>query len=205
MEVLSAILGLLMQLAFFGLIAWAIVRLLGRRGEGGDEVEVDRATSVRRFIVYGLMLVTLTLGAVGVTMIGRTLLTSGWADEERTALALGLAFALVAGPAYALLLRFARGRLKDDVGERTSLAWAAYLNIALASSLIVSTVMANNFLAGVFGVDDFEWRDIAPLIVWAAVWAMHWFWLRPAHGLPGEIDAVTIDGEVVGEVVDEGV
>ena len=67
------------------------------------------------------------------------------------------------------------------------LAWAAYLNIALASSLIVSTVMVLNFLGGVFGVDDFEWRDIAPVIVWAAVWAMHWFWLRPAHGLPGDL------------------
>mgnify|MGYP001828143197 FL=1 len=180
MEVLGPILGIVMQLAFFGLIAWVIVRLLGHGREAGEEVEVDRATSVRRLFVYGLMLVTLILGAVGATMIGLTALTSGRSDEERTALALGLAFALVAGPAYAFLLRSARGRLRDEVGERTSLAWAAYLNIALASSLIVSTVMANNFLAGVFGVDDFEWRDIAPLIVWAAVWAMHWFWLRPA-------------------------
>ncbi len=187
MEVLSAILGLLIQLAFFGSIAWAIVRLLGHRREGGDEVDVDRATSVRRLFVYGLMLVTLTLGAVGATMIGRTLLTSGWSDEERTALALGLAFVLVAGPAYALLLRFARGRLRDDVGERTSLAWAAYLNIALASSLIVWTVTAIQFLEGVFGVDDFEWRGVAPVLVWAAVWSMHWFWLRPAYGLSGDL------------------
>jgi hypothetical protein len=187
MEVLSAILGILMQLAFFGLIAWAIVRLLGHRGEGGDEVEVDRATSVRRLFVYGLMLVTLILGAVGATIIGRTLLTSGWSDEERTALALGLAFTLVAGPSYALLLRFASGRLRDDVGERTSLAWAAYLNIALASSLIVSTVTALHFLEGVFGVDDFEWRGVAPVLVWAAVWSTHWFWLRRAHGLPGDL------------------
>ena len=187
MEVLGPILGIVMQLAFFGLIAWVIVRLLGHRRETGEEVEVDRATSVRRLFVYGLMLVTLILGAVGATMIGVTVLTSGRSDEERTALAMGLAFMLVAGPAYAFLLRFARCRLRDDVGERTSLAWAAYLNIALASSLIVSTVMAKNFLAGVFGVDVFEWRDIAPLIVWAAVWAMHWFWLRPAYGLPGDL------------------
>ncbi len=187
MEVLAGILGIVMQLAFFGVIAWAIVRLLGRRREEGEEVEVDRATSVRRLFVYGLMLVTLILGAVGATMIGRTILTSSWSDDERTALALGLAFMLVAGPAYAFLLRFARSRLRDDDGERTSLAWAAYLNSALASSLIVSTVTVHNFLAGVFGVDDFEWRGIAPVIVWAAVWAMHWFWLRPAHGLPGDL------------------
>ena len=187
MDVLAEILGLVMQLAFFGVIAWAIVRLLGRRREGGEEVEVDRATSVRRLFVYGLMFVTLILGAAGATMIGLTLLTSNWSDDERTALSLGLAFMLVAGPAYALLLRFARSRLRDDDGERTSLAWAAYLNTALASSLIVSTVMVLDFLEGVFGVYEFEWRGIAPVIVWAAVWAMHWFWLRPTHGLPGDL------------------
>ena len=96
MEVLGPILGIVMQLAFFGLIAWVIVRLLGHGREAGEEVEVDRATSVRRLFVYGLMLVTLILGAVGATMIGLTALTSGRSDEERTALALGLAFALVA-------------------------------------------------------------------------------------------------------------
>lgn len=187
MDVLAGILGIVVQLAFFGAIAWVIVRFLRHRGDAGGEVEVDRATSVRRLFVYGLMLVTLMLGAVGTTMVGRSLLTSGWSDEERTALALGLAFMLVAGPAYVFLLRFARGRLRDDVGERTSLAWAAYLNIVLASSLIVSTVTVHDLLAGVFGVDDFEWRGIAPVIVWAAVWAMHWFWLRPAYGLPGDL------------------
>jgi hypothetical protein len=187
MDVLAEILGIVVQLSFFGVIVWAIVRLLGHRRDAGEEVEVDRATSVRRLFVYGLMLVTLILGAVGTTMIGRTLLTSGWSDEERTALALGLAFMLVAGPAYAFLLRFARSRLRDEDGERTSFAWAAYLNTALASSLIVTTVTVHNFLAGVFGVDNFEWRSIAPVIVWAAVWAIHWFWLRPAYGLPGDL------------------
>lgn len=187
MDVLAEILGLVMQLAFFGVIGWAIVRLLGHRGDEAEKAEVDRATSVRRLFVYGLMLVTLILGAVGATMIGQTLLTSSWSDDERTALALGLAFLLVTGPAYAFLLRFARSRLRDDDGERSSLAWAAYLNTALASSLIVSTVMVLDVLAGVFGVDDFEWRAIAPVIVWTAVWAMHWFWLRPAHGLPGDL------------------
>ena len=187
MDVLAEILGIVIQLAFFVVIAWAIIRLLGHRREEGEEADVDRATSVRRLFVYGLMLVTLILGAVGATMIGLTLLTSSWSDEERRALALGLAFMLVAGPAYAFLLRFAHGHLRDDDGERTSLAWAAYLNIALASSLIVSTVTVHNLLGGVFGVDDFEWRDIAPVIVWAAVWAMHWFWLRPAYGIPGDL------------------
>mgnify|MGYP000513018304 CR=1 FL=1 len=42
-----------------------------------------------------LGLVTLILGAVGATMIGRTLLSSSWSDDERTALALGLAFMLM--------------------------------------------------------------------------------------------------------------
>jgi len=187
MEVLFGILGTLANLAVFGAIAWAIVRLLGHRRDGDEEAEVDRATSVRRLFVYGLLLVTLILSAVGLTMVGRMLLTSSWSDEERTQFALGLAFTLVAGPAYVFLSRFARGRLRDDEGERASLAWAGYLNTALASSLIVAIVMVHEFLSGVFGVDEFEWRGIAPVIVWTAVWAMHWFWLRPTYGLPGDL------------------
>ena len=158
MQVLAEILGILMQLVFFGLIAWAIVRLLGRRGEGVEGEEVDRAAAVRRLVVYGLMLVTLILSAVGATDIGRALLSSGWSDDERTVLALGLAFALVAVPAYVFLLRFARGRLRDDDGERSSLAWAAYLNIALGSSLIVSTVTLTALLLCVVATIYPAWR-----------------------------------------------
>lgn len=195
MEVQAPILGIAVQLAFLALIAWAIVRLVSRR-RGGQDLQVDRATSVRRLFLYGLLLVTLLLGAIGATMVGLTLLTSAWSDAERSSLALGLAFALVAGPAYALLLRFARRRQRDDAGERDSLAWAAYLNAALASSLIVTTVTAQNLLQGVFGVDEFAWRDITPVLVWGGVWALHWFRLRPAHGVQGDLDLAV--GSLVG-------
>lgn len=197
MDVLGAIVGLLIQLAFFGLIAWAIVRLLGLRGHD-DEADADRSTSVRRLFLYGIMFVTLILSAIGATMIGRTILTSGWSGDERSALALGLSLALVAGPAYGFLLRFARGRLRADGSERTSMAWVGYLNAALATSLIVAAVMIDRFLAGAFGVDDFEWRSIAPAVVWVAVWSLHWFWLRPVHGLPGDLHLAV--GSVTGLV-----
>lgn len=185
MEILGPILGMLSQLAFIGLIAWAIVHAVSRRDP--DAAPVDRAAQVRRVFVYGLLSVTMILGAIGLTMTGGALLTADWGDDDRTSLALGLAFALVAGPAYALLLRHTLRRLRDDDAESTSAAWTAYLDVALTVSLIVSMITLHGLLIGVFGVDEFTWRSLAAPLVWGGIWAAHWFWLRPAHGIRGDL------------------
>ena len=172
------------QLLFFGVIVWVIVRVVrGRR----DVEHGDQAVSVQRLFVYGLMLVTLVLAAVGAVVAVQELIgTSGGAEDDRSALAFGLALVIVAGPAYGLLLRLARRRLGAPSGERASFGWAAYLNLSLLVSLVVTTVTAQQFLEGVTGVDDFEVGALVPVVVWGAVWAMHWFWLRAAYGLPGD-------------------
>lgn len=177
----------LVQIAILGLIVWAIVRAVGRRR---DETEgADQAASVQRLFVYGLMFATLVLAAIGIVLVLQELTgtASGGADEENSALAFGLALVIVAGPAYGLLLRHARRRLADLADERHSLGWAAYLNLSLVVSLIVTTVAAQQMLEGVTGVDDFAVEAFAPVAVWGAVWAMHWFWLKAAYGLPGDL------------------
>lgn len=186
MEVLAPILGSVVQLGLVGLIVWGVVRMVGRRRDVGG-VEVDRAASVRRVITYALMYLTLVLGAAGATMVGSAVLDSDWSDRDRSAFALGLAFLLVAGPAYLIILRFAGSRLRADPDERASFSWSAYMNVALATSLIVSIVALHQFLQGAFGIDELEWRDVAPVLVWGAVWSAHWFWLRPAHGVEGDL------------------
>jgi hypothetical protein len=183
---LASVLSSLFPLAFFGLIIWAIVQTVGRRR--GEAEGVDQATSVRRLFEYGLMFTTLILTAIGMVMVLQELAGPVWdeADEDRTELALGLALVVVAGPAYGFLLRHGRRRLREEATERCSFSWTVYLNLSLLVALIVTSVAAQQMLEGATGVDDFEVASLVPVVVWGAAWAMHWFWLKGALGLPGD-------------------
>jgi hypothetical protein len=176
--------GIISQLLFYGVIVWVIVRVVrGRRdGEPGDQ-----AVSVRRLFVYGLMFATVVLTAVGAVLVAQELIGPSEGPDDRSALAFGLALVIVAGPAYGLLLRHARRRLGALSSERCSFAWAAYLDLSLLVALVVTTVTAQQLLEGVIGVDEFEAASVVPVVVWGAVWAMHWFWLKAAYGLPGDV------------------
>lgn len=185
MEWLSAVGGLLSQLLILGVIVWVIVRLVrGRR----DAEQGDQVVSVRRLFVFGLLFATLMLTAVGAVMVLQELIgPSEGGDEGRSALAFGLALVIVAGPAYGLLLRYGCRRLGQVASERRSFGWAAYLNLALLISLIVTIVTSQYLLEGVIGVQEFEAASVVPVVVWGAVWAMHWFWLKATYGLPGDL------------------
>lgn len=176
---------LVWNVLFYGVIVWVIVRLVrGRRaGERGDH-----ATSVRRLFVYGLMFATLMLAAAGTTTVLQEVLAPTDDEDARSsALALGLALVIVAGPAYALLLRFAGRRLRESQDERRSFGWVAYLDLSLLVSLIVTIVATQILFEGVVGARAFEAGAIVPVVVWGGVWAMHWFWMRAAYGLPGDL------------------
>lgn len=185
MEWLSVVGGILSQLLFYGVIVWVIVRLVrGRR----DDAPGDQAVSIRRLFVYGLMFATLVLTAVGTVLATQELLgSSERIRDDRSALAFGLALVLVAGPAYGLLLRHVRRQLGATPDERFSFGWAAYLNVALLTSLIATVVTAQQLLEGVVGVEEFERTDVVPVVVWSAVWVMHWCWLKAKFGLPGDV------------------
>jgi hypothetical protein len=185
MDWLSVVGGIVSQLLFLGVIVWVIVRLV--RGRRGDE-QADQVVSMRRLFVYGLMFATLMLTAIGAVMVLQELIgSSEGGDEERSALAFGLALVIVAGPAYAVLLRYDRRRLGQRASERGSFGWVAYLNLTLLVSLIVTIVTTQHLLEGVVGVQEFEAASLVPVVVWGVVWAMHWFWLKATYGLPGDI------------------
>ncbi len=194
MEWLGLVGGIISQLLFYGVIVWIIVRVVRGRREGAPG---DQAVSAWRLFLYGLLFATLMLAASGVVSSLQELLgSSDRRDDDR--LAFGLALAIVAGPAYGLLLRHARHRLAERTDERASFAWAAYLNLSLLVSLVVTIVSAQVLLTGLIGVEDLEGTSLVPVVVWAAVWAAHWFWLGGAYGLPG--DAHLVAGSVTGLV-----
>jgi hypothetical protein len=181
---MSVVGGIVSQLLFYGVIVWLIVRVVrGRR----DVERGDQAVSVRRLFVYGLMFATLALTAIGAVVAAQELLgPSGDTDGDRSALAFGLALVIVAGPTYGVLLRHTRRQLRASARESSSFGWAAYLNLSLVVSMVVTIVTAQQLLEGIAGVEEFEAASVVPVFVWGAVWAMHWFWLKAAHGLPGD-------------------
>ena len=178
------IIGGLVQFAIIGVVIWAIVRAASRRDS--ENAPVDQAASIRRLFVYGLLLATLILASVGTVLVVQELVDRSSGDRNAT-LALGLAFVIVAGPSHALLLRHVVGRLRDEPTERTSFSWAAYMNVALLVSLIVTIVATQNLFDGLTGVDDFRARTVASTAVWGTVWTVHWFWLKSTFGIPGEV------------------
>ena len=190
--------GSLLQVAFLGLIVWAIARALGRRRSDGEQL--DQAASVRRLFVYGLLFVSVMLSAVGASLALQELdeVVFGDAGDDRSALAFGLAVVVVASPAAVLLWRHVRRQLAESLGERESFGWFAYMNLTLAVSLIVTTVFAQQFLEAVSGVESFELGSAAPVVVWGAVWALHWSQLRADFGLAGDTHLAA--GTVVGLV-----
>jgi hypothetical protein len=191
MDRLLPLFGGVIQLGVLGLIVWAVVQAVGRSGTNNEDEREDGAVSIRRLFVYGLLFATLVLAATGAVLALEEVLTSDRAGDDRSRLALGLALLIVAAPTYGLLLRHARHRLAAAASEARSFSWAAYLNLSLLVSLIIVTVSSQQLLQEVTGVDSFEAKSAAPAVVWGAVWAAHWFWLRAVHGVPGDLHLAT--------------
>ncbi len=177
---------LIPQFLFYGLIVWVIVRAV--RGRRGPDTE-DSAVSVKRLFVYGLLFATLMLAVSGAVLTLEEMLETDTdpRGERSEAIALGLSFVIVGAPAYGLLLTHVRRRLAEQAVERESFAWAAYLNLALGISLLATVVYAFPLFESILGVGEFRPERVAQVAVWSLVWVGHWFWLKPAHGIPGDL------------------
>ncbi|MCP3934764.1 MAG: hypothetical protein GY708_05255 [Actinomycetia bacterium] len=180
----------LLPLIVIGGVVWAIVSL--RRGDDGPD---NVAITVRRVVVYILMLVTMILAASGLAGLAVELIDRD--PDGNESLATALALSIVSVPGFAAVLKFADARLRTR-DERRSLAWSMYLNTALLVTLIAASVMTVQALASLFEPADAT-EVVAQTLaagVWIATWALHWFWLRPRHGIAGDVHLAA--GSVVG-------
>ena len=128
-----------MQLAIVVGIVVFIVRLVSKRGESGAERE-GTGTSLRRFFVYVIMLVTLLLAGLGVAGLieAAALESSGSAARDTASIRRrNIAFVVVALPVFVGLAFYTRRRSTDDPAERRSLGWAFYVTVALLGSLLL--------------------------------------------------------------------
>lgn len=129
--------------------------------------------AVRRFIVFVLLFILVTVAAIGLGgLIGRAL-TAGalLVAGDNAGLATWLAFTLIAGPLAAVLWWFAWRGLAERA-ERDSVLWGLYLAgmTTLALILWVSLVFSSltELVAGRWNSES-----LASGSVWLAVWVWH--------------------------------
>ena len=178
-----------------GVIAaiWYTARHRSPAAEGG--------TVVRRLFQYGLLLSLLIIVGSGVSGLLALVIPGDpvIARAGHSVVARWLAFIIVGGPALFAVARWVR-RTLDAPGERTSPAWTFYLNTATLVGLFLGAVGAGDLALGILGVEDFDPRSPARLVVWGAVWFIH-YRIAERYGHAGRLRLGVLVGALTGLLV----
>jgi len=133
------------------------------------------AQRLRQVIVLGLLFVTMLVLAFGVTTSIDEVLWSGRPDNR--VLARSLAMVALGAPGFALALAVAVRQLERDPTAPPGGPWRLYTTVALAASLIGVMVGAGGLLESAIRATSIDGHDVAILLVWGTLWAIHWRWL----------------------------
>jgi hypothetical protein len=165
-----AVVGLLIPIAVIALIVIG-VRKLVQKGGGVDE----SGHGVRRFFQYLLLFGLLMISTIGLSgLLDRLLGGAALVDFDQAGLARNLTFTVIGLPLYLAVAYWSRRRMAEDPGELRSLGWAFYLTAASIVALIVTMFALHDILEWVFQIGDFSGDALARLLVWGAVWGLHW-------------------------------
>ncbi len=146
-----------------------VVFAIRRRGDAASTG--GGTSSVRRFFQYLLLFGLTIVAAVG---IAELLARAFGADiGNGDALALSLSFALVGAPLAGLIAWWTHRTIRRDPREATTGAYALYLTLAALTSLVVAMVSFQDLTATALR-GDFDRLALADLIVWGALWLLHW-------------------------------
>lgn len=152
------------------LVVWA-VRHFGNRS-GGPR---NDARSVRRFFQYLLLFGLLIVAAVGLSeLLGLPFQPDTLAGDNSSALARALTFTLFGIPMFLLLASWSRRHLQRDPDEAASTGWAFYLTAAPLTALVVAMFALHDVVAPVLLAERFDGPAAVRLVVWTAVWLVHW-------------------------------
>jgi hypothetical protein len=187
---LLVLLGAIVAIAFFA-----------RRGLREDAPAVSDGHGVRRFFQFVLLFGLVVVSAVGLAgLLGRLVEPHALATSGDAFLARSVAFAVVGVPLLALVGGWVRRDLRADPGERESSGWVAYVTLASLVSLVVTMFAADGLLLWAFGVGSFDGQDLGNVVVWGAVWGVHW-WLGARLVPPGLAQGLYLLGSLVGLLV----
>lgn len=187
-----------MEFLLFGLLSFVplvliaavvVAIVVGLRRIGGETNEPGIGT-IRRIFFYGLAFVGLMLAASGVAKILNELLAalsmSDVFQSSSFGMAFGLAATIVGLPAWLLFWRTAQRSIERYPGERGTLGRKLYVYLVLGISAAVTAFSAQRLISDALGASSVDVTTLAPIVVWGAVWAIHWRW-EVTEGQPTEI------------------
>lgn len=163
--------GLLLLILVVVLVVLA-VRKAGARS-GGPAADGHAVRRVFQYLLLYGLLVVLGMGLSG--LLGRLIQTDVLATGDDVGLARDLAFTVVGGPLFAGLALWSRRRFAEDADEARSLGWALYVTAASLTSLVVAMTGLSQVLRWATGLEEYDGRALAQLLVWGALWGAHWW------------------------------
>lgn len=168
---IGAFTGFLIPIAIITLIVFGIRKL--RSGEAHGALQ---GHSVRRFFQYLLLYGLIVVSALGLSgLLGRVLERSTLVVADKTDLARNLSFVVVGVPLYIVLAIWTRRRFTEDASEAKSFGWGFYVTMTSVTSLAVGMFALHDMVGWAVRVEDFRAPALARLIVWGAVWGLHWW------------------------------
>lgn len=166
------VVGLLFLVVVVALVVLAVRKADARAGR----TATSDVTTLRRVFQYLLLYGLLVIVAIGVSgLLGRLLETDVLVTGDESALARDLTFTLVGGPLFVVVALWTRRRLADDTDEARSFGWAAYVTLASLTSLVVAMTGLDRVLTWAVGLEEYDGRALARLLVWGGLWAAHWW------------------------------
>jgi hypothetical protein len=169
-------------------------------GDAGESTPIDTAEAAKSFAVHVALFLALLACAVGLIDLLQWFVEGDRIAGTNSDLARGLSFLIVGVPVYLLLLRTVDRRYtrRAEQGDgRPHRGWTAYLIAALTTTLIASLVslgQVTDRLTSEF--DAYRPEEMMQLLAWAALWAAHWFVLRPHFRVRGDFHLAI--GSIVG-------
>lgn len=166
------VVGLLFLVVVVALVVLAVRKADARAGR----TATSDVTTLRRVFQYLLLYGLLVIVAIGVSgLLGRLLETDVLVTGDESALARDLTFTLVGGPLFVVVALWTRRRLADDADEARSFGWAGYVTLASLTSLVVAMTGLDRVLTWAVGLEEYDGRALARLLVWGGLWAAHWW------------------------------
>lgn len=168
---IGAFTGLSIPIATIALIIFGIRKL-----RSGDVHGALQGHSVRRFFQYLLLYGLIVVSALGLSgLLGRVLERSTLVVADKTDLARNLSFVVVGIPLYVVLAFWTRRRFTEDASEAKSFGWGFYVTMTSVTSLAVGMFALHDMVGWAVRVEDFRAPALSRLIVWGAVWGLHWW------------------------------
>ena len=175
----------IVPLAVIAAVAYIVVRW--RRGGGTPEAVDPGIGTVRRLYFYTVSFVALMVAANGVVQVGQFLLDGLFGEEvispSRFRLAIGLSLTIVGLPSWAWHWHLVSKYVREPHVEARSLVRKFYLYLVLGVALGLLIWAGMALFRWIFRSDDFSGYPLAAVVVWSAVWALHWR-LENAEGQP---------------------